>query len=355
MKNKYCYAVLFTLLCLNSLAQDTLLVAIHENPPFVMKNEANEYEGLSVELWKGIAKDLNLNYEFKYYYDLISIVKDLEYEVVDLTINPMDVTALRIKKFDVTQPYFISSIGLAAPYANESQLKVFIGNFFSVNFLEVVLLLIFIIFVFGAVLWTVERRENKQQFRPGLLGLLDGLWWSAVTMTTVGYGDKAPATLAGKAIAIIWMFTAVIIISSFTATIASTLTIGRLDTNIESLEDLKSVETIATVNTSTGEDVLFTNDIKPHKNYQNPLQAIRALSKGEADALIYDRTTLRYLINDYNYQDKIHLLPTRFNNQYESFLFPKNHPAFNAINAALVNEIQKLAWQQLLLKYGLEA
>ncbi|MEM9885728.1 MAG: transporter substrate-binding domain-containing protein [Bacteroidota bacterium] len=337
----------------STFAQDSLLVAIHENPPFVIKNEAGEYEGLSIELWKNIAKDLGLRYEFKYYYDLVSIVKDLEYREIDLTINPMDVTALRVQKFDATQPYFISSIGLAAPYANESQLQMFIGNFFSINFLEVVLLLIFIIFIFGAILWTVERKENRQQFRPGILGLLDGLWWSAVTMTTVGYGDKAPKTLAGKAVAIVWMFTAVIIISSFTATIASTLTIGRLDTDIESLEQLKSVEEIATVSASTGEDYLLINDIVANKKYQNPLQALRALRQREADALVYDRTALQYLIKNYSFNEQLQLLPIRFNNQYESFLFPKNHPAFNAVNAALVKEIQKLDWQQMLQKYGL--
>ena len=101
--------------------------------------------------------------------------------------------------------------------------------------------------IFGFFLWLVERKHNKFQFRPGLLGLFDGLWWSAVTMTTVGYGDKAPKTNWGKAIAIIWMFTAVIIISSFTAGIASTLTISGLQTDIENAADIRLAESIAAV------------------------------------------------------------------------------------------------------------
>jgi len=53
--------------------------------------------------------------------------------------------------------------------------------------------------------------------------LADGLWWSIVTLTTVGYGDITPNSFAGRLIGILIMFLGIGIIALFTATIASML------------------------------------------------------------------------------------------------------------------------------------
>lgn len=305
---------------------DTLRIGIHENPPFVIASEEGSYQGLSVDLWRRIATEQQLAYEWVPFNDLIGIIKSLDYREIDLTINPMNVTAQRLQKFDVTQPFFISSIGVASPYITQSQFQVFLKNFFSLDFLKVILLLIFIIFIFGTLLWIVERRNNKYQFRPGILGLFDGLWWSAVTMTTVGYGDKAPKTNLGKAIAIIWMFTAVIIISSFTATIASTLTVSRFESKIESLEDVKLLSKVGTIGASSSEDFLVINEIPIYRTYASPIQGLRALAKKEIEVLVFDQTIMQYLISSYQLSDKVQLLPLTFNKQYQSFILPDNSP-----------------------------
>ena len=41
---------------------------------------------------------------------------------------------------------------------------------------------------------------------------LSAFWWAAVTMTTVGYGDKTPVTTGGRIVGLVWMFTSVIVI-----------------------------------------------------------------------------------------------------------------------------------------------
>ena len=48
----------------------------------------------------------------------------------------------------------------------------------------------------GMGIWAVE---------PKIETVADGLWWSVVTVTTVGYGDISPSTPAGRAIAVVLM------------------------------------------------------------------------------------------------------------------------------------------------------
>ena len=43
----------------------------------------------------------------------------------------------------------------------------------------------------GSLIWLAERRRNAEQFAEPLAGIGSGMWFALVTLTTVGYGDKA--------------------------------------------------------------------------------------------------------------------------------------------------------------------
>jgi polar amino acid transport system substrate-binding protein len=78
---------------------------------------------------------------------------------------------------------------------------------FSWRFLLGVASLVGLLLGIGTVIWLLERRRNPHHFRPKPLpGITDGIWWSAVTMATVGYGDKTPMTWAGRLVSLVWMF-----------------------------------------------------------------------------------------------------------------------------------------------------
>lgn len=348
--------LLFLLLLtfVESPARDTLRVGLHPDPPFIIEAAPGEYEGLCVDLWQDIAEDRGYAYEWVHYHDLIGMMRALDYQEIDISINPLLVNSLRLQMFEALQPFYISSMGVATTSVSRSQFQMFISNFFSVDFLKIVLLLLFIIFFFGTLLWLVERRHNRYQFRPGFIGLVDGLWWSAVTMTTVGYGDKAPKTSVGKGIAIVWMFTAVIVISGFTATIASTLTVNSLAVQINQLRDLKSVERLGTVGATGSEDFLIRHDIYPSHSYESPLRALEALAEEEVDAIVYDKTVMRYLVSQHQLDNEVQLLPVTFNKQYRTFLLPKGSPLYEAVNPALVNRIHQADWPEVLRRYELE-
>lgn len=337
----------------SGISADTLQVGIIENPPFIIDESGGEYDGISIQLWKQIAKNLNLEYQYVPYADRLGVLRALDYDEIDISIVPMYVSPARLKLFDVSQPYFISSIGVATVSKDKSQLQVFLSNFFSMDFLRLILLLVLIIFIFGFILWAFERRHNRRQFRPGLIGLFDGLWWSAVTMTTVGYGDKAPKTKAGRIIAMIWMFTAIVLISGFTATIASTLTIRALGSDIQTIQDLNRDPSLGTIYGSSAYDFLNRHNIEIGTIYDSAEEGLKGLSQKEINVLVYDKTVLDYLINTNQLNEDINLLPVSFNKQYQSIFMPKKNDLMERVNPEIISAIGDIKWEEVLREYNL--
>ena len=62
------------------------------------------------------------------------------------------------------------------------------------------LVVLSIVIILGSVMYLVEGRQN------GFNTIPDSIYWSIVTITTVGYGDITPVTTLGKFIASIMMF-----------------------------------------------------------------------------------------------------------------------------------------------------
>jgi voltage-gated potassium channel len=59
--------------------------------------------------------------------------------------------------------------------------------------------------------------------RENLGSFLDALWWSASTITTVGYGDITPETAAGKVVAMVTMVVGIATFAGVTGTFAAFL------------------------------------------------------------------------------------------------------------------------------------
>jgi voltage-gated potassium channel len=64
----------------------------------------------------------------------------------------------------------------------------------------------------------------------------DAIWWSLVTVTTVGYGDKYPITTEGRLIGVVLMLIGVGMFGTFTAYIASWFSAGALKEKEEKKE-----------------------------------------------------------------------------------------------------------------------
>ena len=82
-----------------------------------------------------------------------------------------------------------------------------------------------LVFIFAAVLllssllvYLIEHGRND-----GFTSVFDSIWWTIVTVSTVGYGDRFPVTASGRLIAILIMFLGVGVMGTVTGRIASLL------------------------------------------------------------------------------------------------------------------------------------
>ena len=109
--------------CLNNFSQveETIKVGVKHEPPFVIKESGGTFTGLSVDLWTRIASQEDVNYEFVEFNDHLGLIRALDFMEIDLTINPIHVNEIRLKMLDVTQPFYVSSIGIATTNIMKTQ------------------------------------------------------------------------------------------------------------------------------------------------------------------------------------------------------------------------------------------
>lgn len=86
-----------------------------------------------------------------------------------------------------------------------------IDNFIKTNNFNYILWITLSILILGTL--GIHLSEN--------MSLGNSLWWSFVTITTVGYGDLAPRTTTGRLIAVFLMLTGISFLSMLTGTIAT--------------------------------------------------------------------------------------------------------------------------------------
>ena len=328
-------------------AEDTIKVGVREVPPFVTRTADGGFDGISIRLWRAIAEDLELDYEFVET-DLTGMLDGLRDGRLDAVTAALTVTPEREVFMDFSHPFYSAGLGIAVGQRPATVWQT-VGAIFSWQFLQALGALMLVLFAVGVLIWLIERRANPGQFGGRThQGIGSGFWWSAVTMTTVGYGDKAPITAWGRTVAVVWMFISVITVSGFTAAIASAFTVQQLGSRIQGPGDLPGMR-VATVPRSTSAEYLASQRIEAGY-YESPKTAIEAVADGRVDAAVYDAPIMRYLAS-HQHRDRVEVLPQEFAHQDYAIGLVSASQLREPVNQALLRHIGKPVWQETLFQF----
>lgn len=334
---------------------EKLVVATRDVPPFATLNETGQWEGICIDLLREIKAELEVESGHEIELELKDLplsemLEAVESAEVDLVAAALTINYEREKRMDFTHAFHTSGLGIAvAASQRRSGWSGILDAVFSGTFLRIVAGLIIAMFISAVGIFLFERRHNQEQFdRNWVKGIASGMWWAAVTLTTVGYGDKVPRSLGGRVIGLIWMFAGLFIIAGFTAAVTSALTLTQLRSRISGPSDLSRVK-VATVEGSTSSDYLQARHII-FKEHADVDAALRSLVNSDCDAVVYDAPILKHQTYR-NYAGEAFVLPILFERQNYAFALPTDSPLREPINQVLLRHTSSPRWGEVLSTY----
>lgn len=309
-----------------------LRVGVAGSEPFVFDSTNT---GIAVELWDKIAQKESWSFEYVPFSNVESALRSLENGNLDLVVGPISITSKRLEKMRFSQPFYNSSISIISRIDHLSLWEKF-KPLFSFKLLIAVGIFLIILAIVGTLFWLAEREKSPEQFpHEPLPGIGTGMWLAIVTMSTTGYGDKAPITLMGRIIAGAWMVITLISATTMIAGIASVLTLSGNNSNtISNIEQL-SGRKAATIAGSPSEE--FLQKEKAKVIGVNSLdEAIKKLENKEVDAVVYDRPQLLYYLKDHQ-KDNLYISKAEYYKQGYGFAFPVNSTIILDVNLRLLS------------------
>lgn len=329
---------------------EMLVVLTKEAEPFVMRGEAGAWSGLSIELWRRVAERLGVATEFREA-TLDEMLANVESGDADAAIAAITITPTREEALDFSHPYYSAGLAIAVPHQGGAGVWLnVLRAVVSPAFLQAVAALGAVLLIAGLLVWLFERKQNQDEFGGGVTkGVASGFWWSAVTMTTVGYGDKAPRTLGGRIVALVWMYASVIIIAAFTGGLASALTVGTLAGNIQGADDLPGAR-VGVVEQTVASEAMERDGVGAER-YESLQNALDAMADGQLDAVVHDAPILRWAVRQSHAGD-LRVLQAEFDPQDYGIALPQGSELREPVSQAVLEVVRTDAWKEAVRRYA---
>lgn len=310
-----------------------LIVGVAGSKPFVFEKNMSS-KGIAIEIWEEVANKKSWDYTYKVFDTVEDALYALNKGDLDVVVGPISITSQRLEYMRFSQPFYNSSLAVVSR-VDELTVWQKVKPLFSMKLLLAIGVFLIILAIVGTLLWLAEREKSPDQFpsKPAD-GIGTGMWLAIVTMSTTGYGDKAPITLWGRIIAGSWMIISIIFATSMVAGIASTLTLSSLGTSTVSNVEQLSGRKVATIAASPSE--AFIKAYKTKVTTANHLNdAMAKLTNRDVDAVVYDRPQLLYYLKNHK-DEELYIAKAEYYKQGYGFAFPVDSDLIYNANRALL-------------------
>lgn len=317
-------------------AGEVLTVGIGGTPPFLIR-EGEDYEGMVLDLWGQIALINEVDYELVLQTNTQDALDAIATGELDLLVGPFSITAERLATVNFTRPFFVSTVGVLLP-SESPTLWSRLRPFFTRAALSSMGALLVCLFLVGNLMWLVERQHNPEQFSQDYLpGLGNGMWFALVTLTTVGYGDRAPATPAGRFVASVWMLVSLIAVSSLVGGLASAFTLALSELPADSIsapDDLQGTRMAVVTDSSAA---VWATEYNARVIERPSLEDAVALVVAEqADGVVFDRPALEYYLSQ-NPDLDLQVADFSLSSENFGFVLPHDSPLTKPLDLTILH------------------
>ena len=324
---------------------DTLRVGVTHLPPYTYQDDAGKWSGMGVELWRQVAEREMVVYRLQKVSTQDDLIDGLQSGRLDVTLGS-HISATDEGRVDFLQAYHRSALGLALPPVNS--MWTVVKGLFTLQFLYIVAGLSVLLLVVGSAIYFLERKANGEQFggeRSIWQGIGAGFWWAGVTMTTIGYGDKAPTSLPGRAVAMLWMLMALAVTSSLTAAIINATDASSV---ITFPRDLKEKQ-VGVITDAPAAQYLASRG-QQYETYATPYEGLLALERGNIDVFVHDATSLRHAAQRLEgigaYVQATDARPEAY-----AFAVAENSDLYESLNGAVIDLTTTSGWRNIVASY----
>ena len=237
---------------------------------------------------------------------------------------------------------------VSAQAAESNLLGTIVAGIFTRDFLLIIGLVVLLIAIPAHIVWFLERRPagGLLSHRSYFPGIFEAAWWAAATLAT--QADQMPKSAAARIAAVVWMFSSVVFIAYFTASVTSSLTLQQLRGDIKGPEDLPG-KRVASVKGSTSVEYLRQKSIDVME-FAKVEEAYQGLQQNQAEAVVYDAPVLLYYAS-HDGKGKVHVVGSIFRKENYGIVFPDKSPLRKRVNEALLKLKENGAYDQLSKKW----